>query len=141
MNLEDIKQKISHLAQKHSSIPENDLSDFGNAEILESEAFHLIVDYSESQGYLINGFPTEIRNRYENDETYKIQTYNFGGGMILVSLLDAESSRLIWRGYASGVFNKQVNKPVNYYRSVVRSIFDQYPLFAAGEKPRKVTEM
>lgn len=68
MNLEDIKQKISHLAQKHSSIPENDLSDFGNAEILESEAFHLIVDYSESQGYLINGFPTEIRNRYENDE-------------------------------------------------------------------------
>jgi hypothetical protein len=68
MNLEDIKQKISHLVQKHSSIPENDLSDFGNAEILESEAFHLIVDYSESQGYLINGFPTEIRNRYENDE-------------------------------------------------------------------------
>jgi hypothetical protein len=40
MNLEDIKQKISHLAQKHSSILENDLSDFGNAEILESEAFH-----------------------------------------------------------------------------------------------------
>jgi hypothetical protein len=68
MNLEDIKQKISHLAQKHSSIPENDLSDFGNSEVLESEAFHLIVDYSESQGYLINGFPTEIRNRYENDE-------------------------------------------------------------------------
>jgi len=26
----DIKQKISHLAQKNSSIPENDLSDFGN---------------------------------------------------------------------------------------------------------------
>jgi hypothetical protein len=106
----------------------------------------LLVSYSiikDKVGYKGYFQPSMERwvNRYENDETYKVQTYNFGGGMILVSLLDAESSRLIWRGYASGVFNKQVNKPVNYYRSVVRSIFDQYPLFAAGEKPRKITEM
>jgi hypothetical protein len=80
-------------------------------------------------------------NRYDNDETYKVQNFNFGGGMILVSLLDAESSKLIWRGYASGVFNKKVNKPVNYYRSVVRNIFDQYPLFAAGEKPRRINDI
>jgi hypothetical protein len=45
MNLEDIKQKISHLAQKHSSIPENDLSDFGNSEVLESEAFHMPISF------------------------------------------------------------------------------------------------
>jgi hypothetical protein len=75
-------------------------------------------------------------NRYEYEDTYKAQNYNYGGGMILVSLLDAESSRLIWRGYASGVFSKKVRKPVNYYRNVVRTIFDQYPLFAAGVAPR-----
>lgn len=79
-------------------------------------------------------------NRYEYEDTYKAQQYNFSGGMILVSLLDAESSQLIWRGYASGVFNKNIKKPVNYYRNVVRSIFDQYPLFAAGVKPYKITD-
>ena len=45
MNLEDIKQKISHLAQKHSSIPENDLSDFGNSEVPESESFHMPIPF------------------------------------------------------------------------------------------------
>jgi hypothetical protein len=80
-------------------------------------------------------------NRYETNEVYKVQNLHFNGGMILVSLLDAESSRLIWRGYAAGVFNRpQSSKGINYYRGVVRSIFDQYPLFAAGEKPRRITE-
>ncbi|MCP9769486.1 DUF4136 domain-containing protein [Lacihabitans sp. LS3-19] len=103
-------------------------------------SYSIIKDRVGYKGYFQPSMERWV-NRYESDETYKVQTFNFGGGMILVSLLDAESSRLIWRGYASGVFNKQVNKPVNYYRSVVRSIFDQYPLFAAGEKPRKITEM
>ena len=106
----------------------------------------LLVSYSiikERVGYKGYFQPSLDRwvNKYDNEDTYKVQNFNFGGGMILVSLLDAESSRLIWRGYASGVFNKKVNKPVNYYRSVVRSIFDQYPLFAAGEKPRKLNEI
>jgi hypothetical protein len=113
---------------------------------VEEERPGLLVSYSiikERVGYKGYFQPSLDRwvNRYDNDDTYKVQNFNFGGGMILVSLLDAESSRLIWRGYASGVFNKKVNKPVNYYRSVVRSIFDQYPLFAAGEKPRRITEM
>jgi hypothetical protein len=80
-------------------------------------------------------------NKYDNEDTYKPQTYNFGNGMILVSLLDAKSSQLIWRGYAAGVLNGKVSKPNNYYRSVVRTIFDQYPLFAAGEKPRKIVDL
>lgn len=106
----------------------------------------LLVSYSiikERVGYKGYFQPSLDRwvNKYDNEDTYKVQNFNFGGGMILVSLLDAESSRLIWRGYASGVFNKKVNKPVNYYRSVIRSIFDQYPLFAAGEKPRKINEI
>jgi Domain of unknown function (DUF4136) len=106
----------------------------------------LLVSYSiirDKVGYKGYFQPSIHRwvNKYENDAVYKVQNYNFNGGMILVSLLDAESSRLIWRGYASGVFNKQTNKPLNYYRSIVRSIFDQYPLFAAGEKPRKITEI
>lgn len=113
---------------------------------MQDEDPGLLVSYSiikERVGYKGYFQPSLDRwvNKYENEDVYKVQNYNFGGGMILVSLLDARSSRLIWRGYASGVFNKKVNKPVNYYRSVVRSIFDQYPLFAAGEKPRRIVEM
>ncbi len=103
-------------------------------------SYSIIKERVEYKGYFQPSVDRWV-NRYDNDETYKVQNFNFGGGMILVSLLDAESSRLIWRGYASGVFNKKVNKPVNYYRSVVRNIFDQYPLFAAGEKPRRITDI
>lgn len=113
--------------------------------VLTDDKPGLLVSYSilkervEYKGYFQPSLDRWV-NKYDMDDTYKTQNFNFGGGMILVSLLDAESSQLIWRGYASGVFNKQVKKPINYYRSVVRTIFDQYPLFAAGEKPRKLTD-
>lgn len=105
-------------------------------------SYSIIKDRVEYKGYFQPSLDRWV-NKYEYEDVYKTQNFNFGGGMILVSLLDAESSRLIWRGYASGVFNspKRVKKPVNYYRNVVRTIFDQYPLFAAGEKPRRLTEM
>lgn len=124
MNLEDIKQKISHLAQKHSSIPENDLSDFGNAEILESEAFHLIVDYSESQGYLINGFPTEIRNRYENDEIsdeeydedyFCLERYELY--LDTLTLQKDDVAELMWH-YANSFWPDQFESKEDYIESI-----------------------
>jgi hypothetical protein len=112
---------------------------------LTDESPGLLVSYNiiqERVGYQGYNQPMLTRwiNQYDKDDTYKKQKYNFSGGMIMVSLLDAESSQLIWRGYAGGVFDQNIKKPVNYYRSIVRNIFDQYPLFAAGEKPRKLTE-
>jgi hypothetical protein len=124
MNLEDIKQKISHLAQKHSSIPENDLSDFGNAEIFESEAFHLIVDYSESQGYLINGFPTEIRNRYENDEIsdeeydedyFCLERYELY--LDTLTLQKDDVAELMWH-YANSFWPDQFESKEDYIESI-----------------------
>ena len=124
MNLEDIKQKISHLAQKHSSIAENDLSDFGNAEILESEAFHLIVDYSESQGYLINGFPTEIRNRYENDEIsdeeydedyFCLERYELY--LDTLTLQKDDVAELMWH-YANSFWPDQFESKEDYIESI-----------------------
>ena len=64
----EIKQKITALAQKHAASDENTLDDIKDAELLESDAKHLIIQYCENQGYLINGFPTEMKRRYENDE-------------------------------------------------------------------------
>lgn len=98
-------------------------------------SYSVIRDRVEYKGYSQPSMSRWV-NKYDSDNTYRVQDFNFGGGMVLVSLLDAESSKLIWRGYASGVFNKKVRKPMNYYRNVVRTIFDQYPLFAAGVDPK-----
>jgi len=68
MIIEEIKQKITELAQKHASIDEKTFDNIKGAELFESDARHLIIRYCENQGYLINGFPTEIKRRYENDE-------------------------------------------------------------------------
>ena len=115
--------------------------------VLNEENPDLLVSYSiikEKVGYKGYNQPSFDRwvNKYDNEEVYKVQTFNFSGGMVLVSLLDASTSRLIWRGYASDVFSEKIRegKTVNYYRNVVRTIFDQYPLFAAGQKPYKITD-
>ncbi len=110
----------------------------GNPGLLVS--YGIIRDQVQYKGYFQPSIERWV-NKYDREDTYKPQTYNFGNGMILVSLLDAKTSQLVWRGYASGVLNNKIAKPTNYYRSVVRSIFDQYPLFAAGEKPRKITDL
>lgn len=61
MYLEQIKIKITELAQKHAAINEDKPSDFDDAEYLESQAIDMIIAYCEDKGYLINGFPTEKR--------------------------------------------------------------------------------
>jgi hypothetical protein len=65
--------------------------------------------------------------------------YALEKGTLIVSLIDASSDQVVWRGYASGILGQEVN-PNNYYRNVVRKIFDQYPLFAKGYDPRRYTE-
>ena len=65
------------------------------------------------------------------DQNYKYEPvkYSLEKGTLIVSLIDAESDQIVWRGYASGIFRNPKNVD-NYYRNVVRSIFDQYELFA-----------
>lgn len=61
MTHEEIKAKITELAQKHAAIDEVEISDFKDAEWLEIQAEDLIIAYCEEKGYLVNGFPTEKR--------------------------------------------------------------------------------
>jgi len=71
MTLDEIKEKIKLLADKHQSIDEDDLDAFEDAELLELEAEKLIVSYCEQNQYLINGFPTEKKKiEDELDEDY-----------------------------------------------------------------------
>lgn len=61
MTIQDIKFKLTELAQKHAAINEDNVGDISDAELLESLALDLIIAFCESKGYLINGFPTEKR--------------------------------------------------------------------------------
>jgi len=54
----------------------------------------------------------------------------------MISMIEAETSEVVWRGYATGIFNKASSKK-NYFKSIVRNIFDQYPLLATAEKVQK----
>lgn len=76
----------------------------------------------------------------EDDNTeYRPVKYDLGKGTLMISLIEAETSEVVWRGYATGIFNKASSKK-NYFKSIVRNIFDQYPLFAAGQKSHRIKE-
>jgi hypothetical protein len=68
MLIQEIKQAITDLARQHAELNEVSLGDANEAELLEWQAESLIIEYCENKEYLINGFPTEIKRRYENNE-------------------------------------------------------------------------
>ena len=58
--------------------------------------------------------------------------YNLRQGTLLVLIYDRERKKSIWQGYASGVFGNQYFNDKRYLQGAVRSIFDQYKVFAEG---------
>jgi hypothetical protein len=68
MSIEDVKQEISELAKMHEAIDEKTISDFNDAEYIELMAEESIIAYCEHNGYLINGFPTEKRQQFSEED-------------------------------------------------------------------------
>jgi hypothetical protein len=90
------------------------------------------------QGYDQPSLVNWISN--EDDRSiYKPVKHHLGQGTLMISIIEAESSEVVWRGYATGIFNKASSKK-NYFKSIVRNIYDQYPLMARGEVRRKIEE-
>ena len=69
----------------------------------------------------------------DGDATYKRIDYNLDEGTLMISLIDAETYQVIWKGYASRMLKNQ-NFKNNYFKGIVRSIFDQYPLMATTKE-------
>lgn len=101
--------------------------------------FMIYYDHVRYKGYeqpsLVNWVATE--NDYFR---YKPVKYDLGKGTLMISLIEAETSEVVWRGYATGIFNKASSKK-NYFKSIVRTIFDQYPLFASGKKGKRIHDI
>lgn len=71
MKIDTIKTKIIELSLQHNSIDGGDFKEIKSAELLESEAQDLIIDYCVNKNYLINGFPTLKKMMPEEfDEDY-----------------------------------------------------------------------
>lgn len=66
LNKDEIILKLALLAEEHKATGD-DLDDFKDAEQIEQEAEQLIVDYCETNGYLVNGFPTEKKQLPEEE--------------------------------------------------------------------------
>lgn len=72
MKFSEIIEKLFELGKKHNSIEEKGMNEIKEAELIEQEAFHLILQYCDEQGYSVDGFPHEKRNLPEEeiDEDY-----------------------------------------------------------------------
>jgi hypothetical protein len=70
MNIDTIKNKITELSLEHHSIDDGYFEEIKSAELLESQAQDLIIEYCVSRNYLINGFPTlkeQMGEEYDED--------------------------------------------------------------------------
>jgi hypothetical protein len=66
------------------------------------------------------------------DEKYDPIDYKLRQGTLLILLHDRKKRRVIWQGYASGLFGNENFDNERYMKRAVRSIFDQYRFFADG---------
>ena len=68
----------------------------------------------------------------KEDEEYSPVEYALREGTLLILFHDRRKRKVIWQGYASGVFGAKSFNNKRYLKRAVRSIFDQYRFFAEG---------
>lgn len=95
-------------------------------------SYKIFYDSLDFTGY--NQPEIELFIEYEDniDKNMDPVKYNLRQGTLLVLMYDRERKKSIWQGYASGVFGNQYFSDKRYLQGAVRSIFDQYRVFAEG---------
>ncbi len=103
----------------------------GNASLFVN--FKVYYDPLNYKGYDQPGLISWLSRKDDKDSKYAPVNYYLHKGTLMISLIEAGSDELVWRGYASGIFNSNSNKR-NYFRNIVSNIFDEYPLLAGGDR-------
>lgn len=95
-------------------------------------------NYSEKQvifkkdtlpdGTIEDAFVQEGRN--DSSETYDKIDYKLREGTLLISMFDRKKHKVIWQGYASGIFGPDNLKNERIMRSAIGKILDEYKLLA-----------
>lgn len=102
--------------------------------------FRLFEGDMRFRGYSQEDFTKWVKMGYaEDDETPKEDRKGYqpvrlllSEGTLLVTLIDNQTNRAVWNGYASGVSVPPGPQGEVVLRRSVRSIFDQYHVFTAG---------
>lgn len=93
--------------------------------------FTIYYDPLAYKGYNQPGMMLWLSKKDDKDSKYAPINYFLNKGTLMISLIEAETSELVWRGYATGIFNENSSKK-NYFRNIVSSIFNEYPLMAGS---------
>ncbi|GAB3228180.1 hypothetical protein GCM10027346_12450 [Hymenobacter seoulensis] len=102
--------------------------------------FRLFEGDMRFRGYAQEDFTRWVKNgNIEDDETpregrkgYQPVRMLLSEGTLLVTLIDNQTNRAVWNGYASGVSVPPGPQGEVVLRRSVRSIFDQYHVFTEG---------
>jgi hypothetical protein len=121
MDISKIKDKISELASKHHSIDDGGFDEIKSAELLESEAEDLIIDYCVNRNYLINGFPTQKKEMpAEYDEDYfSMERYQLY--LDKLTLEKEDVAELTWY-YVSSFWPGWFDSKDEYIESIIHQI-------------------
>lgn len=78
--------------------------------------------------YTVNGYPYYYRsyNQVTYVDGYAIDSVEYTTGSVVVDVIDAETSKLVWRGWSERVID-----PASYSKNMhndVKAIFSEYPV-------------
>jgi hypothetical protein len=93
--------------------------------------FHIYYDALKYRGYEQPSMNIWL-NVQNDDPTYKAVNYSLNKGTLMISLIESGTAEIVWRGYATGIFNEKSSKK-SYFKNIVSTIFTEYPLFATDE--------
>ncbi|MDW7694022.1 DUF4136 domain-containing protein [Flammeovirgaceae bacterium SG7u.111] len=94
-------------------------------------SYRIFFDDFEFMGYSQPNIEAWARTENEEEE-YNPVEYDLKRGTLLVLLHDRKKRKVIWQGYAAGVFGNKEFDNDRYLKRAVRSVFDQYRFFAEG---------
>lgn len=102
--------------------------------------FSVYNDRFQYKGYDQPQLVNWLISRKTNDSIYTPVKYQLGKGTLMISMIEATTNQIVWRGYATGIYNDQMQKK-NYFKGIVRTIFDEYPLFASGQERSNIRRL
>lgn len=117
MNIDKIKHEISILSETHKAT-DDEIDNFKDAELIEQEAEQLIIDYCETKGYLVNGFPTEKKQLPEEEleeDYFCRERYQFYLDTLATKQDDV--AKLMWC-YVSSFWVDQYETKEEYIQSI-----------------------
>lgn len=97
-------------------------------------------NYSEKQvvfkkDTLADGSLEEVLSpmeHYSSEDSYQKVKLKLREGTILISLIDRRRHKVVWQGYASGVFGPDSQRNERVMRSAIVRIMDEFKLLAFG---------